>query len=68
MWLPGSLQFSFIDTLLTDGYSENEYCLPNCNTFYRMLAHRLADYYLLGHVVDSTMTGVRITRTPYCRM
>ncbi|KAF1960223.1 hypothetical protein CC80DRAFT_288829 [Byssothecium circinans] len=47
---------------------ENEYCLPNCNTFYRMLAHRLADYYLLGHVVDSTMTGVRITRTPYCRI
>ncbi|KAL5374263.1 hypothetical protein DPSP01_012092 [Paraphaeosphaeria sporulosa] len=47
---------------------ENEYCLPNCNTFYRMLAHRLADYYLLGHVVDNTMTGVRITRTPYCRI
>lgn len=33
-----------------------------------MLAHRLADYYLLGHVVDTTMTGVKITRTPYCRM
>lgn len=33
-----------------------------------MLAHRLADYYLLGHVVDNTMTGVKITRTPYCRM
>lgn len=33
-----------------------------------MLAHRLADYYLLGHVVDNTMTGVRITRTPYCRI
>jgi hypothetical protein len=49
-------------------YSENELCLPNCNTFYRMLAHRLADYYLLGHVVDTTMTGVKITRTPYCRM
>ncbi|KAJ4357805.1 uncharacterized protein N0V89_002381 [Didymosphaeria variabile] len=47
---------------------ESEYCLPNCNTFYRMLAHRLADYYLLGHVVDNTMTGVRITRTPYCRI
>ncbi|KAJ4294255.1 hypothetical protein N0V90_007945 [Kalmusia sp. IMI 367209] len=47
---------------------ENEYCLPNCNTFYRMLAHRLADYYLLGHVVDTAMTGVRITRTPYCRI
>jgi homoserine acetyltransferase len=47
---------------------ESEYSLPNCNTFYRMLAHRLADYYLLGHVVDTTMTGVKITRTPYCRM
>lgn len=47
---------------------ENEYSLPNCNTFYRMLAHRLADYYLLGHVVDTTMTGVKITRTPYCRI
>jgi len=33
-----------------------------------MLAHRLADYYLLGHVVDNTMTGVKITRTPYCRI
>ena len=48
--------------------SESEYSLPNCNTFYRMLAHRLADYYMLGHVVDSTMTGVKITRTPFCRM
>ncbi|KAF2127059.1 hypothetical protein P153DRAFT_368409 [Dothidotthia symphoricarpi CBS 119687] len=47
---------------------EHEYSLPNCNTFYRMLAHRLADYYLLGHVVDTTMTGVKITRTPYCRI
>lgn len=47
---------------------ESEYALPNCNTFYRMLAHRLADYYLLGHVVDSAMTGVKITRTPFCRM
>ncbi|KAL6707973.1 hypothetical protein ACN47E_003647 [Coniothyrium glycines] len=47
---------------------ESEYSLPNCNTFYRMLAHRLADYYGLGHVVDGTMTGVKITRTPYCRI
>jgi hypothetical protein len=55
------------DQALTSN-SESEYALPNCNTFYRMLAHRLADYYMLGHVVDSTMTGVKITRTPYCRM
>ncbi|KAF2794695.1 hypothetical protein K505DRAFT_407371 [Melanomma pulvis-pyrius CBS 109.77] len=47
---------------------ENELSLPNFNTFYRMLAHRLADYYLLGHVVDTTLTGVKITRTPYCRI
>ncbi|KAJ4378211.1 hypothetical protein N0V86_005911 [Didymella sp. IMI 355093] len=47
---------------------ESEYSLPNCNTFYRMLAHRLADYYMLGHVVDSTMTGVKITRTAFCRI
>ena len=48
--------------------SENELSLPNCNTFYRMLVHRLADYYFLGHVVDDTMTGVRVTRTMNCRM
>jgi len=48
--------------------SESELSLPNCNTFYRMLAHRLADYYLLGHVVDNTMTGVKITKTPFCRV
>jgi hypothetical protein len=52
---------------LTDT-SQPDYALPNCNTFYRMLAHRLADYYALKHVVNSTMTGVTITRTPYCRM
>lgn len=42
--------------------------MPHCNAFYRMLAHRLADYYLLGHIVDDTMTGVKISRTSYCRM
>lgn len=55
------------DNMLTSG-RESELALPNCNAFYRMLAHRLADYYLLGHVVDSDMTGVKITRTPFCRM
>lgn len=47
---------------------ETELSLPNCNAFYRMLAHRLADYYLLGHMVDDSMTSVRISKTPYCRM
>jgi hypothetical protein len=49
-------------------FSESELALPNTNTFYRMLAHRLAEYYLLGHTVDEHMTGVKITRTPVCRM
>ncbi|KAF1997553.1 hypothetical protein P154DRAFT_440947 [Amniculicola lignicola CBS 123094] len=60
------LEQDFIDFIKDP--RENEFLLPNCNTFYRMLAHRLADYYLLGHVVDNTMTGVKIKRTPYCRM
>ncbi|KAF2198098.1 hypothetical protein GQ43DRAFT_494389 [Delitschia confertaspora ATCC 74209] len=60
------LEQDFIDFVKDS--NENELSLPNCNTFYRMLAHRLADYYLLGHVVDTTMTGVKITRTPYCRI
>ncbi|KAH7125775.1 hypothetical protein B0J11DRAFT_434059 [Dendryphion nanum] len=60
------LEQDFIDFIQDS--RENEFSLPNCNTFYRMLAHRLADYYLLGHVVDNTMTGVKITRTPYCRI
>ena len=59
--------FGHIMTVLIIG-SENELALPNCNTFYRMLAHRLADYYLLGHTVDDTMTGVTIRKTSNCRM
>ncbi|KAF2872417.1 hypothetical protein BDV95DRAFT_606033 [Massariosphaeria phaeospora] len=60
------IEQDFIDFI--NNSRENELSLPNCNTFYRMLAHRLADYYGLGHVVDSTMTGVKITKTPICRM
>ena len=33
-----------------------------------MLAHKLADYYLLGHAVDSSVTAVRLYRTPTCRI
>jgi len=60
------LEQDFIDFIKEP--SESEYALPNCNAFYRMLAHRLADYYALGHVVDSDQTGVKITRTPFCRI
>lgn len=48
--------------------SEKELTLPQCNSFYRMLAHKLADYYMLDHTVDSTTSGaaVVIRRTPFC--
>lgn len=42
--------------------------LPGTNSFYRMLSHKLADYYGLGHVVDDAMSSVRIFRTAGCRL
>ncbi|KAF2275154.1 uncharacterized protein EI97DRAFT_78762 [Westerdykella ornata] len=60
------LEQDFIDFIKDS--RETELALPHCNAFYRMLAHRLADYYLLGHIVDDTMTGVKISRTSYCRI
>ncbi|KAI4086647.1 MAG: hypothetical protein LQ344_007388 [Seirophora lacunosa] len=38
------------------------------NSFYRLLAHKLADYYALTHHVDGAMTAVKMYRTPYCRI
>jgi hypothetical protein len=48
--------------------SESVLDLPNCNAFYRMLAHRLAEYYGLNHDTDTTMNTVKVTRTPRSRM
>ena len=41
--------------------------LPPCNSFCRLLAHKLADYYALTHFVDNAVSAVRLYRTPYCR-
>ncbi|KAI9811612.1 MAG: hypothetical protein M1827_005361 [Pycnora praestabilis] len=38
--------------------------LPPCNSFYRLLAHKLADYYYLTHFVDNAVNAVRLYRTP----
>jgi hypothetical protein len=38
------------------------------NTFYRMLAHKLADYYHMTHTYEPSADGVRIYRTPFCRV
>ncbi|KAI9835545.1 MAG: hypothetical protein M1819_001996 [Sarea resinae] len=42
--------------------------LPPCNSFYRLLAHKLADYYYLTHFVDNAVSAVRLYRTPFCRL
>jgi hypothetical protein len=60
----------FIPNSADQKHRESTLTLPQCNAFYRMLAHKLADYYRLDHVVDHSATGsaVIITRTPFCRM
>ncbi|KAK6584150.1 hypothetical protein PZA11_003880 [Diplocarpon coronariae] len=42
--------------------------LPPCNSFCRMLTHKLADYYHMTHQVDAVAGAVRIFRTPFCRI
>lgn len=54
--------------LLTFTHREHALDLPQCNSFYRMLAHKLADYYILGHAVDNAASAVRLYKTPTCRM
>lgn len=40
--------------------------LPPCNSFCRMLTHKLADYYHMTHSFEQG--AVRIFRTPFCRV
>ena len=47
--------------------SEPKIELPPCNSFCRLLAHKLADYYALTHFVDNAANSVTLYRTPYCR-
>ncbi|KAH8596433.1 hypothetical protein B0O99DRAFT_620436 [Bisporella sp. PMI_857] len=44
--------------------------LPPCNSFCRMLTHKLADYYHMTHQVDTAGVAgsIRIFRTPFCRL
>ena len=37
--------------------------LPPYNSFFRMLAHKLGDYYKLSHFVDSSTNAVRLYKT-----
>lgn len=47
---------------------EERMILPPCNSFCRLLAHKLADYYTLTHWVDNAVSAVTLYRTPYCRI
>lgn len=42
--------------------------LPQCNAYHRMLAHKIADYYMLGHIIDDSASAVRLYKTPNCRI
>lgn len=42
--------------------------LPPCNSFCRLLTHKLADYYHMTHQYDNVAQSVRIFRTPFCRL
>lgn len=42
--------------------------LPPCNSFCRMLTHKLADYYHMTHSFEAVQGAVRIYRTPFCRV
>ncbi|KAK2861200.1 hypothetical protein FQN49_004449 [Arthroderma sp. PD_2] len=48
--------------------SEGSLELPPCNSFGRLLAHKLGDYYHLTHFVDNNVTSVRLHRTPWSRL
>lgn len=45
--------------------------MPPCNSFCRLLTHKLADYYHMTHNYEASTSGagsVRIFRTPFCRV
>lgn len=42
--------------------------LEQSNSFLRMLAHKLADYYHMTHSFEPNLQKVRIFRTPFCRV
>ncbi|TKA82318.1 hypothetical protein B0A55_01467, partial [Friedmanniomyces simplex] len=50
------LQTDIVD-FISDA-KEASLTLPQCNAYHRMLAHKAADYYMLGHVVDDASSGV----------
>ena len=60
------IEQDFIDFIKSS--KEIELQLPSTNTFYRLLSHKLAEYYLLGHVYEDSLRAVRIRKLPYTRL
>lgn len=62
------IEQDFIDFLKNE--KDVQLVLPETNAFYRLLAHKLADYYRLDHEVTSSSTGsaVVITKSTYFRL
>jgi len=48
--------------------SESELSLPPQNSFCRLLAHRLGDYYALSHTADTALGSVRLGKTETTRL
>lgn len=62
------IEQDFIDFLKNE--KDTQLVLPETNAFYRLLAHKLADYYRLDHEVTTSSTGsaVVITKSAYFRL
>lgn len=60
------IEQDFIDFIKNS--KDLELQLPSTNTFYRLLSHKLAEYYLLGHIYEDSLKAVRIRKLPHTRL
>jgi len=49
-------------------YSCEIFDMPPINSYHRLLAHKMAEYYRLTHVADSSGASVRMLRGEAARM
>lgn len=65
-------RFNFLVILRGNNFNYSSSCeifdLPPINAYHRLLAHKMAEYYRLTHVADSTGASVRYYRGQYARM
>lgn len=65
-------RFSCLASLDENKFNLSSSCevfdLPPINSYHRLLAHKMAEYYRLTHVADATGGSVRLCRGQYARM